>query len=135
MSERPAFGPRGMGGGLVEKPKSFKETMVKLIRYCKNYLPVIIIAFVAAIGGTLLQIVGPDKLKDLTNEIAKGLPAIVNQNPVLGSIDFSSVVMIAWTLVFMYAGSTLLNLVQSYLMAGATQKISRQMRTDISAVL
>ena len=131
-TERPAFGPRGMGGGLVEKPKSFKETMVKLIRYCKNYLPVIIIAFVAAIGGTLLQIVGPDKLKDLTNEIAKGLPAIVNQNPVLGSIDFSSVATIAWTLVFMYAGSTLLNLVQSYLMAGATQKISRQMRTDIS---
>ena len=131
-TERPAFGPRGMGGGLVEKPKSFKETMVKLIRYCKNYLPVIIIAFVAAIGGTLLQIIGPDKLKDLTNEIAKGLPAIVNQNPVLGSIDFSSVAMIAWTLVFMYAGSTLLNLVQSYLMAGATQKISRQMRTDIS---
>lgn len=131
-TERPAFGPRGMGGGLVEKPKSFQTTMVKLIRYCKNYLPVIIIAFVAAIGGTLLQIIGPDKLKDLTNEITKGLPAIVNQIPVFNSIDFSSVATIAWTLVFMYAGSTVLNLVQSYLMAGATQKISRQMRTDIS---
>ena len=132
QAQRPAFGPRGMGGGLVEKPKSFKTTMVKLIRYCKNYLPVIIIAFVAAIGGTLLQIIGPDKLKDLTNEITKGLPAIVNQVPVINSIDFSSVAAIAWALVFMYAGSTLLNLVQSYLMAGATQKISRQMRTDIS---
>ena len=131
-TERPAFGPRGMGGRLVEKPKSFQTTMVKLIRYCKNYLPVIIIAFVAAIGGTLLQIIGPDKLKDLTNEITKGLPAIVNQIPVFNSIDFSSVATIAWTLVFMYAGSTVLNLVQSYLMAGATQKISRQMRTDIS---
>ena len=132
QTERPAFGPRGMGGGVVEKPKSFRETMVKLIHYCKNYLPVIIVAFVAAIGGTLLQIIGPDKLKDLTNEITKGLPSLLNQSPVLGSIDFSSVAAIAWALVFMYAGSTLLNLVQSYLMAGATQKISRQMRTDIS---
>jgi ATP-binding cassette subfamily B protein len=130
--QRQGFGPRGMGGGLVEKPKSFKATMVKLIRYCKSYLPVMIVAFVAAIGGTIMQIIGPDKLKDLTNEIAKGLPALVNKMPVVGTIDFSVVSSIALALVFLYAASTLLNFSQSYLMAGATQKISRKMRTDIA---
>lgn len=129
---RQGFGPRGMGGGLVEKPKSFKATMVKLIRYCKSYLPVMIVAFVAAIGGTVMQIIGPDKLKNLTNEIAKGLPALVNKMPVVGTIDFSVVSSIALSLVFLYAASTLLNFLQSFLMAGTTQKISRKMRTDIS---
>ena len=130
--QRQSFGPRGMGGGLVEKPKSFNDTMIKLIRYCKNYLPVIIIAFVAAICGTIMQIVGPDKLKDLTNEIGKGLPALVNKVPVVGNIDFETITTIAMTLVFLYTGAMLLNLLQSMLMAGATQKISRKMRTDIS---
>ncbi|MCE5188497.1 MAG: ABC transporter ATP-binding protein/permease [Eubacteriales bacterium] len=121
-----------MAGGLVEKPKSFKATMVKLIRYCRNYLPVILVSFAAAIGGTVMQIVGPDKLKNLTNEITKGLPAMVNKMPVVGTIDFSAVLAIVWALVFLYAGSTLLNFFQSYLMAGTTQKISRKMRTEIS---
>ena len=130
--QRQGFGPRGMGGGLVEKPKSFKATMGKLIRYCRNYLPVILVSFAAAIGGTIMQIIGPDKLKNLTNEIAKGLPALVNKMPVVGTIDFSSVLTIVWALVFLYAGSTLLNFFQSFLMAGTTQKISRKMRTEIS---
>lgn len=130
--QRQGFGPRGMGGGLVEKPKSFRATMVKLARYCKSYLPVIVVAFAAAIGGTVMQIVGPDQLKNLTNEITKGLPALVNKMPVVGTIDFSAVLAIVWSLVFLYAGSTLLNFLQSFLMAGTTQKISRKMRTDIS---
>ena len=43
-----------------------------------------LISFAAAMGGTVMQIIGPDKLKDLTNEIAKGLPALVNKMPVVG---------------------------------------------------
>lgn len=131
-SQQQQGGPRGMGQGLIEKPKSFWGTMLKLARYCKSYLPVMIVALITAIGGTVLQIIGPDKLKDLTNEISKGLPALVKDVPVLGSIDFQTITAIAWSLVFLYAGSALLNLVQSFLMADATQKISRKMRTDIS---
>ena len=65
----PMGGGRGPMGGMgpVEKPKSFKGTMIKLIHYCKKDLPVIIVALVAAIAGTVLQILGPDQLKNLTN--------------------------------------------------------------------
>lgn len=80
-SEMKQSGPRGgMGGpggggpgrGLsmpVEKPKDFKATMKKLLAYCKKYITAIMIALVAAAGGTILQIIGPDRLKVLTNEI------------------------------------------------------------------
>ena len=49
--------------------------MGKLVHYCRNYLPVIIIALVLGAAGTICQIIRPDKLKDMTNEIVKGLPA------------------------------------------------------------
>jgi ATP-binding cassette subfamily B protein len=127
-------GPMGRGnmGGAVEKPNNFKETMTKLLGYCKKYMPVIIIALVAAAGGTVLQIIGPDKLKDLTNEVMKGLPAMVQGKQVIGSIDMDVISKIAWTLTIFYGLSFLLSYLQSLIMATVTQVISKRMRTDIS---
>ena len=127
-------GPMGGGpmGGVAEKSKNFKVTMTKLLGYCRSYLPVIIIALVAAAAGTVLQIIGPDKLKELTNEVMKGLPALVNGTPTVGSINMDTVAKIAWILVFFYAAAFLLNYLQSILMATVTQIISKKMRTDIS---
>lgn len=118
--------------GTVEKASNFNSTMAKLLGYCNKYLPVIVIAVVAAIAGTVLQIIGPDKLKDLTNEVMKGLPAMINGRPVLGSINFDVVSKISWTLVLFYAGSFFLSYLQSLIMATVTQVISKKMRTDIS---
>lgn len=127
-------GPMGGGpmGGAVEKPRNFKATMTKLLGYCGSYLPPIIIALVAAAAGTVLQIIGPDKLKELTNEVMKGLPALVNGAPAVGSINMDAVAKIAWILVFFYASAFLLNYLQSLIMATVTQIISKKMRTDIS---
>ena len=116
----------------TEKPRDFKATWSKMIAYCKAYIPVIAIALVGAALGTGLQIIGPDKLKDMTNEIAKGLPALLDGQPVLGSIDIQAVANIAWVLVFFYGASALLSFVQSFIMATVTQKVSKSLRTDIS---
>lgn len=123
---------RGPMTGAVEKPRNFTLTMTKLLEYCNKYVPVIVIALVAAIAGTVLQIIGPDKLKDLTNEVMKGLPAMVNGKPILGSIDLGVVSKIAWTLAIFYAISFILSYLQSLIMATVTQVISKKMRTDIS---
>lgn len=119
-------------GGPVEKPKDFRVTWAKLIAYSKSYVPVILIALLLASVGAVLQIAGPDKLKDMTNEIAKGLPALINGKPVTGSVDMKAVTDTAWMLVVFYAGSALLGFTQSFIMATVTQKISKTMRTDIS---
>jgi ATP-binding cassette subfamily B protein len=133
------YGRGGMGGGPgramsmpVEKPKDFSATMKKLLAYCKKYISAILIALVAAVGGTILQIVGPDRLKALTNEIMNGLPSLVNGEPVLGTIDMGAISTIALALAALYAFSFLLNLLQSQIMAVVTQRISKRMRTDIS---
>ena len=127
----PMGGPPGMGIS-VEKAKDFKETWGKLICYCKSYMPVIVISLVIAALGTLLQIIGPDRLKEMTNEIMKGLPAMVNGQPVLGAVDFNAVFSIGMLLVFFYASSAIFNFVQSYMMATVTAKISKSMRQEIS---
>ena len=130
---RPPRGP--MGGGMMgpsEKPKELKKTAVKLIRYCRSYLPLMVVAFVMAAIAAVLQVIGPDWLKNLTDEITKGLPSLVGGVPVVGSIDMGAVTLIGLTLVCFYSAAVVLGVVQNWIMATVTQKISKQMRSDIS---
>ena len=127
----PMGGPPGMGGG-GEKAKDFRGTWGKLIHYCKSYIPVIVIALVIAAVGAVFQIIGPDKLKEMTNEIMKGLPALINEVPVLGAIDFDAVFNIGMLLVFFYAASGIFGFAENFIMATVTAKISKNMRTGIS---
>ena len=60
-------------GAPVEKPKNFKLALKKLISYLKDYQALIVCSIILAIVSSVLSIVGPDKLKDLTNEISLGL--------------------------------------------------------------
>ena len=122
----------GPGGAAAEKPQDFGAVMGKLVHYCRQYIPVIIIALVLGAIGTVCQIIGPDKLKDMTNEIVKGLPAVVNGKPVLGSIDMDAVTHIAWLLVALYVGYAVLGYVQSWLMANVTQRTAQSLRESIS---
>ena len=122
----------GRGRGAVEKPQDFGGVMKKLVHFCRHYIPAIIVALVLGAIGTVCQIVGPDKLKDMTNEIAKGLPALVNGKPVLGAIDMDAVTHIAWLLVALYAGYAVLCYVQSWMMANVTQRTAQELREAIS---
>ena len=127
---RLGMGGRGMGGG--EKAKDFKATWGKLIDYCKKCMPVIVVALIVASLGTVLQFIGPDKLKDMTNEIVKGLPAVINGVPILGAIDMAAVLNIGLLLVCFYGVSAILSFIENYMMATISAKISKNMRTDIS---
>ena len=119
-------------GGAVEKPQDFGKVMGKLVRFCRKYVPAIIVALVLGAAGTICQIVGPDKLKDMTNEITKGLPAVVHGKPVLNSIDMGAVARIGWLLVVLYVGYALLSYIQSWMMATVTQRTAQELRESIS---
>jgi len=129
----PMGGPGGRPGmGADEKAKDFKGTWLKLIRYCRRYMPAILTALVIAAIGTALQIYGPNMIKDMADEIAKGLPGLVNGAPVLGAIDFGAVTRIATLLVIFYLASAILSFVENFIMATVTAIISKNMRTGIS---
>nr|WP_140489959.1 ABC transporter ATP-binding protein [Bifidobacterium sp. UTBIF-68] len=129
---RESMGHGPGAGRAVEKPNDFGKVMGKLVHYCRNYIPVIAVALVLGAIGTTCQIVGPDKLKEMTNAIVNGLPAIVNGRPVMRSIDFGEVSRIAWLLVALYVGYAVLGYAQSWLMANVTQRTAQRLRESIS---
>lgn len=115
-----------------EKPKKFKKTLKEMARYLKPYFPLILIAVVASVIATILQIIGPDKLKLITDEITKGLPKMIKGKPVMAAIDMDKVKSITMMLVIFYGSSLLLNLLQRFIMADVTQKISKSLREKIA---
>ena len=116
-------GPGGrMGGG--EKAKDFVGTWKKLLLYCRRYASVFAVAIVCAIGGTILQLLGPDKLSEIAGQLEKGL--------ISGSIDLVPIAKTAVVLICFYAASWLLSLTQHWIMATLTQRVSKSMRNDIS---
>lgn len=113
----------GMGRRPAEKSKDFKGTWMKIIRYCKRYLAVIVVALICAVAGTILTILGPDKLSDLTKVITEGIAT---------GIDMERVKSIGLTLVAFYVGSAILSCGQQFIMATVTQNVTKQLRSDIS---
>ena len=113
----------GMGRGPAEKASDFKGTWSNLISYCKSYLPVVIIALICAAGGTVLTLLGPDKLSEMTKEIGKGL---------VTGVDMDAVSKIGFTLIAFYVCGALLSFGQQWIMATVTQNISKKLRGDIS---
>ena len=68
--------PRGHGPGAVgEKPKNFKVALLKMKKYLSKLMPLIIIAVILSAISSILSIVGPNKIKDLTNEISEYIDA------------------------------------------------------------
>lgn len=120
----PKHGPMGHGmRGGAEKSKDFKGTWKKLLGRNKSYIYAIVFAIICAVGGTILTLIGPDKLKDLTNIISEGL---------MTGIDMDGITKVCITLVILYGTSMVLSLMQGLIMATVTQKTTRNFRHDIS---
>lgn len=121
----PPGGPAGPGGGMGsgEKAKNFSVSWGKLLRYCKKYWPVMIASLFCAALSTVLTLLGPDKLSELTDLIKNGL---------MTGIDLDAVAKIGILLAVFYGLSAVLSLTQGIVMATVTQKVSKSMRGDIS---
>lgn len=105
------------------KKKKSEKNLGKLITYCKKYIPVIVIALISSVIGTILSLIGPDKLSEMTDIIIDGI---------MTNIDLEKITSIGLTLVAIYVFSAILTFSQGYIMATVTQKVSKGLRSDIS---
>ena len=118
-------GPGGIGSvGAAEKADDFGKAIGQLLSYCKKYLPFMIVAIVLAAAGAILNIIGPSKLADITDLITEGL---------MTGIDIEAVVRICILLIGLYICGWAFSLIQGQIMAVITQRVSKTLRTDISA--
>ena len=133
--KRPPARPGGMGHGPGrfggEKAKDLGGTMKKLLRYISRYKVSIILVLVFAVGGVLLNIYGPKVLMYANEAIVDGVVEMVSGVPG-GGIDFVYVGRILLILLGMYLLSSGLTVVQGFLMTGVSQKVSYNLRREIS---
>lgn len=107
-----------------EKPKDFKASFKKLITYNKPFIVLVCIALMLSMLSSILSIIGPDKLKDMTNVIVNGL---------MIGIDLEKIKEIGLLLVCFYSLSLIFNYIQGLIMATVTNKFSCKMRSEISS--
>ena len=114
-------GPPGRGAD--EKPKNVNSSMLELLRYLKPWYKPIIISLIFSLVGTLLTIIAPDKLADLTNNISDGLQTGIDMDLIIKSI----LIILA-----IYISANLVTCAASYIMITVMQKLAWSMRTSIS---
>lgn len=139
MSEkkRPAGGPPpgGPGGGnmmmLGEKPKDFKATFRRLLRYLRPRRTALIGVFLAAILSTVFMIAGPKIMGTAITELFEGAYAKFQGVPG-AAIDFTKIGQILLWLAGLYIISSLFNYLQQYLMSGIAQKTVYDLREDVN---
>ncbi|SHH74272.1 ATP-binding cassette, subfamily B [Clostridium collagenovorans DSM 3089] len=127
-------GGRGpMGGPMVggEKAKDFKGTMKNLLAYLKPFRISILLVVIFAIGSAAFNIVGPTILGDATTEIFDGLVGKISGAEGAG-IDFTSIGRLLVFLLCLYVISATFSFVQSFIMSGVSQKVSYNLRKEIS---
>lgn len=115
---------RNVGPNRVhEKPKNFKQSIIKLLTYDKKLGIFYILAIILAIASSICSIIGPNKLSELTDEITAGLMA---------GINFENVIKIASFLLTIYLLSALFNFLTGFIMATSANKLARKLRKNIS---
>ena len=108
----------------IKKKRDFKGTWMKILGFCKQYSAILVLSLIFAVGGTVLTLIGPDKISDLTNLIEQGF---------ISGIDMAAVAKIGFLLIALYAISFIITSAEGWIMTTVTQRVSQNMRKDISA--
>lgn len=126
-TRRPAM--RRGRGPTFEKPKDFKGTFKKLLKYLMQFKAACVVVVIAALCSTLFNVVGPKILGMATTELFAGVQHKLQGT---GGIEFGIIgKILAFTLVI-YLASSAFSFIQGWLMTGISQKICFRLRADIS---
>ena len=124
----PMGGPgRGMMPG--EKPKDFKNSIEKLVRYLGRYWYAIVAVMIFAAVSTVFSVAGPKIMARATNALVEGLGKKIAGT---GSIDFTYIAKVLLFPLGLYICSAVFSFIQGMIMTGITQKTCYRMRKEIS---
>ncbi len=122
----PGHGPMGPG----EKPKDFKRSFGKLLKYLAGYRWSLLLVVLLSTGGAVFGVVGPKRMGAITTEMFKGIMGKISGGP---GIDFGVIGSLLWWLFGLYLVSALLNFLQGFVMSGISQKVSYELRKQLAA--
>ncbi len=106
-----------------EKPKDVKSSLLEILKFCKPWYLAITVSLVFSLLGTVLTLVAPTMMANLTNIISSGLST---------GIDMERVIRAIVVILIIYMASGIVSCVSSYVMISVMQKLSWTMRNSIS---
>ncbi|MCP2035436.1 ATP-binding cassette subfamily B protein [Planomicrobium sp. HSC-17F08] len=139
--KRPPSGRSGGGHGGPpgmsmpgEKPKNFKVTFRRLVRYLKPRSKRLTVVFLAAILSTVFSIVGPKLTGNAITELFEGAYGKLQGTPGAG-IDFGVIGEILLLLAGLYIFSSLFSYLMQYIMSTVAQDTVYDLRQDVNKKL
>ncbi len=106
------------------KKGDFSKSLLNISKDLKKYLWPLIVAVILIAFSVILQVIAPQYLKDLTNEIAN--------NSATNNIDLAKVESIGIVLIIFYLSIAISSYFSSFIITTITQKYSQILRTQIS---
>lgn len=94
-----------------------------VLKALNQYKWPLLLAIIFATIGSVTQIVGPNRLSEITDLVTEGLS---------GSINLTRISQIGLSLVILYVIGAILSYFQGFIVATVTQRFSKQMRRQIS---
>ncbi len=104
--------------------KTNKKSLIsQMTPYLKGYKALFGLAIIFTIISSTITVIGPDKLKEMTDTMTKGLT---------GTIDLDKIGSIAFTLALMYIGGALVSYSASFIVSTLIQRFSQRLRDAIA---
>ncbi|EFQ57629.1 ABC transporter, ATP-binding protein [Streptococcus downei F0415] len=104
--------------------KTNKKSLIsQMTPYLKGYKALFGLAIIFTIISSTITVIGPDKLKEMTDTMTKGLT---------GTIDLDKIGSIAFSLALMYIGGALVSYSASFIVSTLIQRFSQRLRDAIA---
>lgn len=107
---------------MTKQKIDLKCSFLKIFQYSQPYKRRLLLAILFTFSATVLSLITPTKLSELTNMITSGIKS---------GMDFPAVARAALILTVLYGISWLCNVTQSWLMAAVTQRFSQDLRQQM----
>lgn len=107
----------------MENKKQEKSLFANLAPYVKGYKAFFGVAVVLAIISSIITVIGPDRLKEVTDLMVKGLT---------GDINLTKIGKIAGQLAILYVGGALVSYAASLIVTTIIQRFAQRMRDAIA---
>lgn len=107
----------------MNRSKSAGKPLKELLRYCRRYLPAILVSLALGGAGAVFSVIGPDKIADMVSAIERGLG---------GTVDLHEIGRIGAFLAALYLLGWIFGYAQQFILTTVTQRVSQRLRTEIS---
>ena len=107
-----------------DKPVNMKKSFGRLFKYLRTYMPIIIVSTILISLSTVIRLIGPNKLGEITDIVSK---SVVFKTP----FSMNSIWRIATLLITLYIFGAVFTYIANYLMGRVCFIMSNKLRRDI----